>query len=117
MQFSVHPESSYLRVEMSGLPTPAEVHAMFVAMVRQQNAAPRALIELQVAQCLNFLDAMTVMSALPSLGFPAGYRLALLIADEKMRESAEFAETVGVNRGIAVRVFEQRDAALAWLAA
>jgi hypothetical protein len=117
MQFSIHSEPSHLRIAMSGRPTPSEVHAMFVAMVRQPNAPPRALIELQVEQCLNLLDTMTVMSALPSLGFPAGYRLALVIADEKMRESAEFAETVGVNRGIAVRVFDLKDAALAWLAA
>lgn len=116
MRFSVHPEPSLLRVEMSGLPTPGEVHAMFVAMVKEKAAPPRALIELQVDQCLSLLDTMTVMSAVPSLGFPADYRLALLITDERMRESAEFAETVAVNRGIAVRVFDQREAALTWLA-
>ncbi|HKP33650.1 MAG TPA: hypothetical protein VJT70_02570 [Sphingomicrobium sp.] len=117
MPFSLHPESSHLRVEMTGLPTPGEVHAMFVAMVKYRQGPPRALIELQVEQCLSMLDTMTVMSAVSSLGFPADYRLALFIADETMRESAEFAETVGINRGIVVRVFDRRDAALAWLVA
>ena len=117
MRFSLHPQPTHLRVEMSGLPTSSEVHAMFVEMVRQKNTPARALIELQVDQCLNFLDTMQVMSQLPVLGFPADYRLALVITDEKMRASAQFAETVAVNRGIAVRVFDERDAALRWLGA
>jgi len=115
MQFSLHPQPTYLRVEMSGMPTPAEVHSMFVEMARQKNEPARALIELRVEQCLSFMDTMQVMSQLSSLGFPSNYRLALVITDEKMRASAAFAETVGVNRGIAVRVFEERDVALRWL--
>jgi hypothetical protein len=116
MRFSLHPRPTHLQVEMSGMPSAAEVRAMFTEMAQHvKQTAPRALIELQVEQCLDFLDTMQVMSALPGLGFPAGYRLALVITDEKMRASAQFAETVGVNRGIAVRVFDERDAALRWL--
>jgi hypothetical protein len=117
MEFSVHPESSYLRVEMSGVPSSQEVHAMFQEMARRHAGGepPRALIELQVAQCLNFLDTIQVMSELPAMGFPDNYRLALLITDDKMRASAQFAETVAVNRGLAVRAFQERDAALRWL--
>ena len=91
---------------------------MFREMARRVGEAPpRALIELLVEHCLNLLDTMQAMSILPTLGFPSDYRLALLITDEKMRSSAQFAETVGVNRGIAVRVFDDRDAALRWLGA
>ena len=117
MRFSLHPQPTHLRIEMSGMPTPEEVHAMFVEMARQKGGPARALVELQVEQCLNFLDTMQVMSELPALGFPSHYRLALVITDEKMRASAEFAETVGVNRGIAVRVFDRTDADLIWLGA
>jgi len=117
MRFSLHPQPTHLLVEMSGMPTPDEVHAMFVELARQKTTPPCALVELQVEQCLSFMDTMQVMSALPALGFPTGYRLALVITDEKMRASAQFAETVAVNRGVAVRVFDERDAAVRWLAA
>ena len=116
MEFTLKSEPSYLRVQMTGLPTADEVRGMFQQLAKMKGP-PRTLIELLVDQCLSFLDTMKVMSDLPLLGLPGDYRLALLITDEKMRESAEFAETVAVNRGIAVRVFDQRDAALAWLAA
>ncbi|HUQ24616.1 MAG TPA: hypothetical protein VM140_03020 [Burkholderiales bacterium] len=117
MEFQLHSEPTYLRAEMSGVPSAGEVHAMFEEMARRHaaGAPPRALIELQVEQCLNFLDTVQVMSELPALGLPADYRLALLITDDKMRASAQFAETVAVNRGLAVRAFRERDAALRWL--
>src|SRR5262249_26786248 len=83
MGFTVHPESSYLRVEMTGLPSAAEVEAMFTELAkRAAGAPPRAMIELLVEQCLNFLDVVQVMSTLPGLGFPSDYRLALLITDD-----------------------------------
>lgn len=116
MQFSIQPEQNYLRVQMSGLPTADEARAMF-RQLAQAGGPPRALIELRVAQCLNFLDTVQVMSALPAMGFPGGYRLALLITDDSMRASAQFAETVGVNRGVAVKAFDVRDEALRWLGA
>src|SRR5688572_5804846 len=98
MQYSLHPEASYLRVQMSGMPSKDEVRDMFVAMAREAASGPRALIVLRVDDCLNFLDTMQVMAELAVMGVPPGYRLALLITDEKMRASAQFAETAGVNR-------------------
>jgi hypothetical protein len=117
MQFSVHPESSYLRVEMTGLPSAPEVQAMFAELAKQAGDAPRVMIELRVDECLNFVEVVEVMSSLPDLGLRHDGRLALVITEDRMRASAQFAETVGVNRGFAVRVFDRRDAAFAWLGA
>ena len=48
--------------------------------------------------------------------FPAGSRLAVVIpADPSKAESARFAETVAVNRGILMRIFLDREEALEWL--
>ena len=90
---------------------------MFEEMARRHAAGgpPRALIELRVAHCLNLLETMNVVSALPEAGFPPGYKIALLITDAKMRDSAGFAETAAVNRGIPLRAFDEREAALRWL--
>jgi hypothetical protein len=101
---------------MSGLPTVDEARAMFRQLAKAEGP-PRALIELLVDQCLNFLETVQVMSDLPTLGLPSGYRLALLITDDRMRASAQFAETVAVNRGVAVKTFDRRDEALRWLGA
>jgi hypothetical protein len=48
---------------------------------------------------------------------PQGTWLAVVIpSDKSKRASAEFAETVAVNRGIAMKIFLDRDDALSWLA-
>ena len=116
MRVDIRAESPYLLVDLTGSPTRLEIQALFEAMPRTlEGRAPRALIELHVDHCLDSLDTLEAISAIPQLHFPMGYRIALLITDESMRASAEFAETVAVNRGIAVRVFDRRDPALHWL--
>jgi hypothetical protein len=48
--------------------------------------------------------------------FPQGTWLAVVIPPGKsQRASAEFAETVAVNRGIAMKIFMNRDSAFTWL--
>ena len=55
-----------------------------------------------------------VVATLPN---KAQFREALLIApDTTSREDVEFWETTCINRGLKVRLFENRDEALAWLA-
>jgi len=48
--------------------------------------------------------------------FPAGTRLAVVIpSDPKQAASARFAETVALNRGIAMHIFLEYDEAMSWL--
>jgi hypothetical protein len=49
--------------------------------------------------------------------FPSGSRLAVVIPPDPVNaEPAHFAETVAVNRGIAMKIFLSYDEAFAWLA-
>ena len=110
MAFAIRPAGAHLDVNLTGLPGKAEFESLFGEMRRQGGAALRALIELRTEGCLDTLDTMDVVSSLPR-----DCRIALLITDERMRDSAEFAETVAVNRGIAVRMFDRRASAERWL--
>jgi len=48
--------------------------------------------------------------------FPNGTRLGVVIpSDPGKADSARFAETVAVNRGVAMRIFLDYDEALSWL--
>lgn len=48
--------------------------------------------------------------------FPPRTRLAVVIpSDPAQAESARFAETVALNRGIAMRIFLEHDDAIRWL--
>ena len=67
--------------------------------------------------CDSALDPASVLSlvgGLGGMGFPAAYKFALL-ATPGARETAEFAETAGMNRGWRVRAFTDRSLAIAWL--
>ena len=112
----MRPQGSHLLVDVTGVPRKAEMHGLFKEIRRRGEAALRTLIELRTEACLDVLDTLDVVSGIPSLGLPPGYRIALLITDDAMRPSAEFAETVAFNRGIAVRVFDERAPAERWLA-
>ena len=103
-----------LVVEMSGSPSMHDTRAMFGEMVGMA-AVKRALLVLGTAGCLNLADTMELVAALPRMGFPSDYRIALLATDESMRNTSQFAEDVAVNRGIALHFFSERAAALDWL--
>lgn len=116
MAYALRPEGAHVVVTLTGLPTLGEIHAMFQEIRHQpSNGAPRALVELRVQACLGAVETLDVIQDLPRLGFPPGYRIALLPTAAFMHASAEFAETVAINRGIPVRTFEERGAALSWL--
>ncbi|MGE5639105.1 MAG: hypothetical protein ACM30H_03350 [Clostridia bacterium] len=116
MAYAIRPEGAHLVVTLTGLPTLGEVHAMFQEIRRQASQGiPRALVELQVQACLGAVETLDAIQELPRLGFPQGYRIALLPTAAFMHSSAEFAETVALNRGIPVRTFGERGAAVSWL--
>jgi|SRR3954468_24031854 hypothetical protein len=116
MRFSIRPAGAHLEVDVSGPATKSEWQAMFEKVGESmRDGRVRALIELHVDECLDSLDTLDVVTAIPRLGLRADYRIALLVESDAMRPSAEFAETVAVNRGIPVRTFDQRGPALTWL--
>ena len=89
---------------------------MLRSLLAESTGTRGALLEIQVAFGLNLPATKSLVSELPSMGFAPGYRIALLLLDEAARKSAQFAEDVAFNRGIALRVFSERDGALRWLA-
>lgn len=77
----------------------------------------RALVEVRVAKGLDFVATRSAIESLPKLGYAPDFKVAVLLLDDQARRSAEFAQEVAENRGIAVRAFLGRDAALQWLLA
>jgi hypothetical protein len=114
VDYSIRQEEGILVVDMSGDPSAADVRAMFAALLRHGEIR-RALLVMRTAQCLSLPDTMDVVAALPKMGFPRDYRIALLTTDDAMRATSQFAEDVAVNRGIALHTFSERDKALSWL--
>lgn len=110
MAYAIRPAGAHLDVDLTGLPGKADFETLFGEIRRQGGAVMRVLIEFRTETCLDTLDTLDVVS-----GLPRDCRIALLITDERMRDSAQFAETVAVNRGIAVRMFDRRSSAEHWL--
>jgi hypothetical protein len=73
------------------------------------------LVEVEVTYGLGLTSTKDLVSSIPSM-FPNDFRIAVLLLDDAARKSAKFAEDVAFNRGIALRVFSERDDALRWLA-
>lgn len=116
MDYTVQRESDYLRVSMTGAPSEQEIRAMLRDLQAQSSGTLGALFELKLAFGLSLTSTKELVSSLPSLGFPAGFRLAVLLLDDVARRPAEFAEDVAVNRGIGLRVFQDRAEAERWVA-
>jgi len=120
MQYTLRrDERNYLEVKVSGAPSETESRALLLDMVKayRDSSITASLLEVKVAYGLDPASVKGLVIGLPAMGFPSHYRIAILLMDEVARESAEFAEDVAVNRGIEmVRVFREREAALAWIA-
>ena len=119
MEFEITPAGKYLSVRLSGAPTEADARRMLVELRRSSIEAKVdcALFELQVAFGLDPVTVFALVRDLMSIGFPVTYRFALLLLDEAAAESAQFGETAALNRGWQVRVFRERQPAIAWLEA
>ncbi len=118
MMFQVRSAGTHLHVELSGAPTEPDIRAMLEELLRQSQATKllKALVEVRLAFGLDPVSTKDLVLALPAM-FPPEFRIAVLLLDDAARSSARFAEDVAFNRGIAVRVFDEREKALAWLSA
>lgn len=75
-----------------------------------------------LADCTTFTGGHTIadlyalLGQVVAQGFAAQVREAVILpADPSLRQQVVFWETIGQNRGLNVRVFDDREAALAWL--
>ena len=117
MDYAVQRERGHLLVKLTGAPSEHEIRAMLRSLQEQSAGMRGALFEVQVAFGLNLMETKALVASLPAVGFPPGFRLALLLLDDAAARSAEFAEDVAFNRGIGLRVFRDRSQAVAWLGA
>jgi len=116
VEYSIRREPPYLLVSLSGTPSERELRAVIVEMARSMAGTSGALVEARVASGLDLLATKALVTGGQAMGIPQAYRVALLLLDDGGRESAQFAEDVAVNRGLSLRVFREREKALAWLA-
>jgi hypothetical protein len=116
MQYVSRREQGYLIVRLSGAPSEQEVRDMLRSLLSETADTRGMIVEVEVEFGLGLTSTKNLVSSLPAIGFAPDYRIALLLLNEASRKSARFAEDVAVNRGIALRVFSERDGALRWLA-
>ncbi len=78
----------------------------------------RVLVDMSAAIIRQVPDTMALYEFNISYydAFPAGSFIACVIEPQKnIADEASFAETVALNRGISLRIFTERNAAIAWL--
>jgi hypothetical protein len=116
MDYEVRRSPGYLEVKLFGVPTLPAVQGMLREVLAQRGELKAALLEVKVAHGLDFFSIQRLVEDLPRLGFPPDFRFAVLLLDEQARRSADFAQELAENRGVAIQVFSARDDALRWLA-
>ena len=119
MDFQLRSAGTYIAVELSGAPLEADIRAMLVELLQRSREANllAALVEVRLAFGLDPVASKDLVLALPAMGFAPEFRIAVLLLDDAARNAARFAENVAFNRGLAVRVFDERAKALEWLCA
>jgi hypothetical protein len=117
MQYEVRRLDTHLEVALSGMPSFPEAVSMLREVLERRNGLNAALVEVKVAAGLDFVATEQLVEELQRLGYPPDFRFALLLLDEQARRSAEYAQDVAENRGVAVQVFYERGRALEWLLA
>ena len=60
-------------------------------------------------------DAFKINSTLAECGVQRSWRIAFVNLDKNSYEEIEFGETIAVNRGFAVKIFPNEEAARTWL--
>lgn len=110
----------FVETTYAGLLTGAELAAAFEATlaVAREHGCEHFLGDCSgLAGGHSIVDLFSKVTDLEALGVSGRFREALLLPpDERVRRDIEFWQTACLNRGLEVRLFEARDAALAWLA-
>lgn len=109
-----------LRVAYEGEVSAAEVRACVARVIELMGAENTSyvLMELDGAKRIDLatVDIVNLPALYQALGLRGSFRQAIVVSQHSPAfDQAAFYETVCVNRGHAVRIFPERDGALAWL--
>ena len=120
-EFSIEIHAEYVRVLISGEPSRErayeqsfDVGTHVVKACRESNIR-RILAVWDVPGRLAVVDAYELAGNPQAFGFDYDLKLASVYLHRDRFEGSKFAETVATNRGFNVKVFNEEEAALAWL--
>lgn len=111
-----------IRVDFLGKVSAEDVRESSAEVIALMKREDTGLVLADVTSATELELSTTELVGLPqffkALGLDRPFREAMVAPlDSKVREQAEFYETVCVNRGIPVRVFRDHAAAESWLGA
>jgi hypothetical protein len=110
----VNREQKLIQVQSYGVVTRDDI-AESIASIREifdSEGINKVLVDTTGQEKMpNTIDTFELFAA-----FPRAFRLALLIQQSQVTErDIAFAETVGFNRGVQVKIFHDKEPALRWL--
>lgn len=114
-------EGSILRVDISGDRTKGDLTSSAkeawreVARVARDKNLRRILVISRATGNYPTLSAFQINSTLEDCGVQRGWVIAFVNIDPDSYQDIKFAETVAVNRGFTVKVFNNTDKARMWL--
>jgi hypothetical protein len=116
---TVHPKTGIVETLYGGRLSPTELQAAVLATIEQGRKRGATLY---LGNCTSLegghsvTDLYFLADLLQSLGLTSEFHEAILLPQlEAAAEDVQFWETTTRNRGCDVRVFRDREAALAWL--
>ncbi len=115
-QITFDVEPGYIHAKVTGINS-RETAKRYLDDIRQA-CVERDCFHVLVEECLEGprLGAMEVFSIVSEGSIKSlGQFEAIACVDQKMGETSEFAETIAVNRGMPVTVFNNTDDAREWL--
>jgi hypothetical protein len=118
IKLSIEARGTYLHFDVSGERERDQLVDVWAAVARELQTLQLHLV-LGVSKLtgqVSTTDTYRLASGVADVLLKAGCeKLACVITDKAALQSNVFAETVGVNRGLQVRMFATEDAAIAWL--
>ena len=121
--FAVDAERDYLRVEVSGNRSPdieqglrdiMTVWSRVTDICRETNTE-KVLAVLQLKGEVPVMGSYNVVTHADQFGWSRRLRMAVVDLNDESREGNRFTETVAVNRGYQIKVFDNENDAKDWL--
>lgn len=118
---TVKEKGNHIRVEVTGKRIPGKevedagiIWSQVSEICRTKNI-DKILLVSKVTGPLSFLASFNIAATPKDYGWSHRLRLAAVILDEEARKGYLFSETVGVNRGYIVKIFDNEQDAKTWL--
>jgi hypothetical protein len=118
---SITEHKDYLRVQMSGKRNSSQEPEDSIRAWTQITEAcdkanlDRILVVSNITGRLETLAPLDIARSHESFGWSKHFKMAFVSFDEESWNDISFAETVGVNRGFFVKLFDNEQDAKAWL--